>query len=154
MPYFIFLKYLRSLEEFRKNHHVKIPPKSPCANFQSLGKLKNSFSLLSARPTLRPTRPLAQPAPLAPLLSWAEATLADPSSSCVGGVFAEVRFPFWFASSELVASLSSLCQVGLGCQLRLPPPPVDHCRFFFASGNPTPPALQPRDARRGLHSRP
>jgi hypothetical protein len=41
MAYFIFLKYLRSLEEFRKNPHVKIPPKSPCANFQSLGKFKN-----------------------------------------------------------------------------------------------------------------
>jgi hypothetical protein len=39
--YFIFLKYLRSLEEFRKNSHVKIPPKSPCANFQSLGKFKD-----------------------------------------------------------------------------------------------------------------
>jgi hypothetical protein len=41
MAYFIFLKYLRSLEEFRTNPHVKIPPKSPCANFQSLGKFKN-----------------------------------------------------------------------------------------------------------------
>jgi hypothetical protein len=41
MAYFIFLKYLRSLEEFRKNPHVKIPPKSPCANFQSRGKFKN-----------------------------------------------------------------------------------------------------------------
>jgi hypothetical protein len=41
MAYFIFLKYLRSLEEFRKNPHVKIPPKSPDANFQSLGKFKN-----------------------------------------------------------------------------------------------------------------
>jgi hypothetical protein len=41
MAYFIFLKYLRSLEEFRKSPHVKIPPKSPCANFQSLGKFKN-----------------------------------------------------------------------------------------------------------------
>jgi hypothetical protein len=41
MGYFIFLKYLRSLEEFRKNPHVKIPPKSPSANFQSLGKFKN-----------------------------------------------------------------------------------------------------------------
>jgi hypothetical protein len=41
MSYFIFLKYLRSLEEFRKNPHVKILPKSPCANFQRLGKLKN-----------------------------------------------------------------------------------------------------------------
>jgi hypothetical protein len=41
MAYFILLKYLRSLEEFRKNPHVKIPPKSPCANFHSLGKFKN-----------------------------------------------------------------------------------------------------------------
>jgi hypothetical protein len=36
-----FLKYLRSLEEFRKNPHVKIPPKSLCANFHSLVKFKN-----------------------------------------------------------------------------------------------------------------
>jgi hypothetical protein len=41
MAYFIFLKYLDSLEDFRKNPHVKIPPKSPCANFQSLGIFKN-----------------------------------------------------------------------------------------------------------------
>jgi hypothetical protein len=34
---------LRSLEEFRKNPHVKIPPKSPSANFQSLGIFKNSI---------------------------------------------------------------------------------------------------------------
>jgi hypothetical protein len=42
-------------------------------------------------------------------------------SPCVGGVFAEVRFPFWFTPSELVASLSSLCRAGPGYQLRLPP---------------------------------
>jgi hypothetical protein len=41
MAYYIFLKSLRSLEEFRKNPHVKIPPKSPSTNFQSLDKLKN-----------------------------------------------------------------------------------------------------------------
>jgi hypothetical protein len=41
MAYYIFLKSLRSLEEFRKNPHIKIPPKSSCANFQSLGKFKN-----------------------------------------------------------------------------------------------------------------
>jgi hypothetical protein len=41
MAYYIFLKSLRSLDEFRKNPHVKIPPKSPCANFQSLGKFQN-----------------------------------------------------------------------------------------------------------------
>jgi hypothetical protein len=42
MTYFIFLKYLDSLEDFRKNSHVKIPPKSPCTNFQSLAKFQNS----------------------------------------------------------------------------------------------------------------
>jgi hypothetical protein len=36
-----FSKILEEPEEFRKNHHVKIPPKSPCVNFQSLGKFKN-----------------------------------------------------------------------------------------------------------------
>jgi hypothetical protein len=41
MAYYIFLKSLRSLEEFRKNPPVKIPPKSPSTNFQSLGKIKN-----------------------------------------------------------------------------------------------------------------
>jgi hypothetical protein len=56
MTYYIFLKSLTSIEEFRKNPHVKIPPKSPCANFQSLGKFKNPilirklFFLISARP--------------------------------------------------------------------------------------------------------
>jgi hypothetical protein len=41
MAYYIFLKSLRCLEEFRKNPHAKIPPKSPCANLQSLRKFKN-----------------------------------------------------------------------------------------------------------------
>jgi hypothetical protein len=32
---------LRILEEFRKNSHIKIPPKSPCANSQSPAKFQN-----------------------------------------------------------------------------------------------------------------
>jgi hypothetical protein len=62
MAYFIFLKSLRSLGEFRKNPHVKIPPKSPCANFQSLGIFKNQILFgkefspsLSAHPAFRPS---------------------------------------------------------------------------------------------------
>jgi hypothetical protein len=43
MAYFIFLKYLDSRDDFGKNPHVKIPPKSPCANFQSLGIFKISI---------------------------------------------------------------------------------------------------------------
>jgi hypothetical protein len=41
MSYYIFLKSLGSLEEFRKNPHIKIPPKSPCIDFQSIGIFKN-----------------------------------------------------------------------------------------------------------------
>jgi hypothetical protein len=43
MTYFIFLKYLISLEDFSKNPHIKIPPKSPTTNFQSLGIFKKQF---------------------------------------------------------------------------------------------------------------
>jgi hypothetical protein len=77
--------------------------------------------------------------PAAPLLSLAEATHAGPSSPRISGIFAEVRFPFWFTSSELVASLSSLCQVGPVCHLRLPPTPANCCRFF--SSPPATPRL-------------
>jgi hypothetical protein len=45
MAYFIFLKYLDSLEDFRKNPHVKIRPKSPPTNFQSLGLFKNQIAV-------------------------------------------------------------------------------------------------------------
>jgi hypothetical protein len=84
MPYFIFIKYLRSLEEFRKNPHVKIPPKSPCANFQSHGKFKNlifnsKILFLRFRPgqpygplglwPSRPRWPLSSRGPKPPLLA-------------------------------------------------------------------------------------
>jgi hypothetical protein len=65
MAYYIFLKSWKSLEEFRKNPHLKIPPKSPSTNFQSLGTFKNPifirkefFSQNSAHP--------AQPRPCWP----------------------------------------------------------------------------------------
>jgi hypothetical protein len=137
MAYYIFLKSLRRLEEFRKNPHVKIRPKSPCANFQSLGEFRNP--ILNSKilfPCFRLGRPcgplgcLAQPAPLASLLSLAEFNLAGTTSPRVDGVFVEVCFPFWFAASEVAASLSSLYQVGPGCQIHLPPPSVDRCHFL------------------------
>jgi hypothetical protein len=66
MAYCIFLKSLRSPEEFSKNSHVKIPPKSPCANFQSLCIFKNPKKNLEIillrfwhiRPSLARTGPL------------------------------------------------------------------------------------------------
>jgi hypothetical protein len=73
MAYYIFLKSLRSLEEFRKNPHVKIPPKSSCANFQSFSKFKNAiFNSKIPFPYFRPGQPCgpldlwpSQPASLA-----------------------------------------------------------------------------------------
>jgi hypothetical protein len=88
-----FLKSLRSLEEFRKNPHVKIPPKSPSTNFQSLVNSKiqfliqKFFFLISARPTLQPIRPLSLASPLATPPLQAETVPASPSSPRVGRVF-------------------------------------------------------------------
>jgi hypothetical protein len=92
MAYCIFLKSLRILEEFRKNLCVKIPPKSPCVNFPSLGKFKNPIFIskrislqfqhsrpscpaglfgLSAQPVKRPAYQAGPPAvdPLPPPFS-------------------------------------------------------------------------------------
>jgi hypothetical protein len=63
MAYYIFLKSLRSLEEFRKNPHVKIPPKSHSTIFQSLAIIKNQ--ILFGKEFflhIRPNRPSDQPA--------------------------------------------------------------------------------------------
>jgi hypothetical protein len=70
---------LRSLEEFRKNPHVKIPPKFPCANFQSLGKFKNLSSSLPTRLPLPAHSAFAIVDP--PLLPQAETNFAGPSRS-------------------------------------------------------------------------
>jgi hypothetical protein len=63
MAYYIFLKTWRSLEEFRKNPHLKISPKSPSTNFQSLVIIKNQI-FIRKRFFLhfRPIRPSGQPA--------------------------------------------------------------------------------------------
>jgi hypothetical protein len=98
MASYIFLKSLGSLEEFRKNPHVKIPPKSPSTNFQSLCKLKNPIfnsEILflafdpadpAARSASGPASPPATPSP------QAEIVLAGPSSPRVSRVFAENTF--------------------------------------------------------------
>jgi hypothetical protein len=67
MAYYIFLKSLKILEEFRKNPHIKIPPKSPCINLQSLGKFKiaifipNRISLQFLAQSAQPPRWPIQP---------------------------------------------------------------------------------------------
>jgi hypothetical protein len=67
MAYFIFLTSMRSLQEFRKNPHIKIPPKSPCTNFQSFGEFKNPifYSKKIFSSDFSPVGPATPPACLA-----------------------------------------------------------------------------------------
>jgi hypothetical protein len=93
MAYYIFLKSFRSLEEFRENPHVKIPPKSTSTNFQSLDKFKNpifnseilflafGMAIPAARSASGPASPPTAPSP------QAETVPASPSSPRVGRVF-------------------------------------------------------------------
>jgi hypothetical protein len=161
MTYYIFLKSLRSLEEFRKNPHVKIPPKSPCANFQSLGKFKNpmfnsEIPFLRFRPG-RPCGPLGRwpSRPRWPLSSHGPNSTLPAQLACVsmaylrkyvfpfGSRLLNCRLPLVSLSSGPGLSVSSSSPAGRS----LPHPLV-------ASSHPTPPDLRPRDARRGLHSTP
>jgi hypothetical protein len=56
--------------------------------------IQKLFSLLSARPTPRPVRPLAQPAHQPCRFPQAETVPAGPSSPCIGRVFAGNTFSF------------------------------------------------------------
>jgi hypothetical protein len=117
MTYFIFLKYLDSLEDFRKNPHVKIPPKSPCANFQSLGIFKNLIFIRKGFfLKFRPIRPSpAHASLLRPAGRWIPTQPIWPNSF---GVFAERRISFDFALCDRDAfSFSRHCHVGPACQL-------------------------------------
>jgi hypothetical protein len=92
-----FLKSLGSVEEFRKNHHVKIPPKpllqisKALINSNPILIRKFLFFLIFGPPTRWPAWPLAQPAhrlhrPRRPNRP------AGPSSPRVGRVFAGNTF--------------------------------------------------------------
>jgi hypothetical protein len=147
MACYIFLKSLRSLEEFRKNPHVKIRPKSPSTNFQSLGKFKNPilirkflFFLIfgpadpAAHLASSPASPLAAPSP------QAEIVLAGPSSQRVGRVFAGNTFFFSvrvFPSQPSLPRLSVKQAPLVSCAF--PTTPVDPGRFL-----PSPPATPRR----------
>jgi hypothetical protein len=107
LAYYIFLKSLRSLEEFRKNPPVKIPPKSPSTYFQSLGKFKNPIfnsEILffldfgpadpAARLALGPASPPAAPSPQAKISRPAQPAHASVACS------QEIRFPLRFTPSQ------------------------------------------------------
>jgi hypothetical protein len=116
MSYYIFLKSLRSLEEFRKNPHVKIPPKSPSTIFQSLAIIKNQI-LFEKEFFLHfwPNRPSGQPAHPASQPSWPHHPPSFPQATraCSAhpglrghGVFAKSRLFFEFAQPATTPSPS------------------------------------------------
>jgi hypothetical protein len=149
MACYIFLKSLRSLEEFRKNPHVKIPPKSPSTNFQSLDKFKNPILIQKFLfPDFWPGRPRS---PLGLWPSQPTGRVVPAGRNRPGRPIQPARrsrlrgkYVFLFGSRlpEPVASPSSLCQAGLACQLCLPhragqPRPLSP----ITSGHPAPPDL-------------
>jgi hypothetical protein len=148
MSYFIFLKSLRSLEEFGKNPHVRIPPKSSCANFQSLAIFKNLIFIQKGiffgfRPSPTPrwhAPPRRPPAPRS--AHSAQAALAY----FLKGVFSStLRTPAEMHSLSHITTMwgppvSSIPFLTL----------VDHCRFSSSSpATPHRPA-SPSDAARAI----
>jgi hypothetical protein len=136
-----FLKSLRSLEEFRKNPHVKIPPKSPSTDFQSLDQFKNPILIQNFFSAFRPGRPrgplgLWPSRPTGRAIPAGRNRPAGPSSPRVGRVFASNTF-----SSSVHASPS------------WPPPP--HFSDKWAPAVISVPHLQPPElARAATDSRP
>jgi hypothetical protein len=126
VAYYIFLKSLKSLEEFRKNRHVKIPPKSPSTNFQSLGKFKNTIfnseilflAFGPADPMARsapgPASPPAAPSPQAEIVAVGHPARASVASSW------KICFPFWITPSR--ADYLSLVSLSTGPHLSDSPP--------------------------------
>jgi hypothetical protein len=107
MAYYIFLKSLRSLEEFRKNPHVKIPPKSPSTNFQSLDKFKNPILIWKfIFSDFQPGRPRGPPGLSAQPAHWPhrppQAESARPARPARASVASsrKIRFPFQITPSR------------------------------------------------------
>ncbi len=146
MAYYIFLKSLRSLQEFRKNPHVKIPPKSSSTIFQSLAKFKNpilirkSFyflSLLLAQPAcLSPTRPwpTGRPKPPGPPAHLLPSPQAGPSLSARASLAYSRKYVFLFETRlpSVPPSLSSLADMW-----------TPHVSPFFSTAPAATPAASP-----------
>jgi hypothetical protein len=113
---------LRSLEEFRKNPHVKIPPKSPCANFQSLGIFKN---LIFIRKGIffrfRPIRPSPR---------WSAMPRQPPAPSSAHSAQAALAYlpkDVFSLTLRTPAKTPSLSLTSLPCGARLSAPSPSSC---------------------------
>jgi hypothetical protein len=119
MAYYIFLKSLRSLEEFRKNHHVKIPPKSPSTNFPSLGKFKIQFLFeKNSSSEFSPLGPAGLPTP--PALACRTAQAIQPSPAQTAQPTRPLSRP---ARARLWRILQKMFSSSVHAFLSRPPPP-------------------------------
>jgi hypothetical protein len=163
MAYYIFLKSLRSPEEFRKNPHVKIPPKSPSAISQSLAIIKNqilfgkefSFIFSPIGPAAsRPARPLSPAGyrPL-PLFSRRPRTRARPIPAYAALAYlpkdissSSVRSPTMTPSPSVTAkrapTISSIFHLA----------PADPGHAAASLGHPAPPSLYLEMPTQGVNS--
>jgi hypothetical protein len=156
MAYFIFLKYMDSLEDFRKKPHVKIPPKSPCANFQSLGIFKNLI-FIQKRILLRfwPIRPRpARAGPLCPAGRQVHAQPIRPEQPwriCQKVYFLRLCA---FQQRRLLSLTTLPCGPRLSASSPSPCRPISVTSplILTASGHPAPPDLEHRDVNRSLYS--
>jgi hypothetical protein len=135
MAYYIFLKSLRSLEEFRKNPHTQIPPKSPSTNFQSLDIIKNQIFI---RKRIFPSllaHSAQRPADLFGLS--AHAATQPPFPSFGLSAHTATRPPFRHPAQLARPGESSPSSRRRAAELRSEPPP--HQAAMAAATSPTPP---------------
>jgi hypothetical protein len=121
MAYYIFLKSLRSLEGFRKNPHVKIPPKSSCANFQALVNskiqflIRKFFFLISARPPpllfLQPSHGPPPPSRSGPV--GQNLSIFHRYITCSFSLLVRFRYLSVFSTSKLVRFSLKICPIRL-----------------------------------------
>jgi hypothetical protein len=114
------------MSKFLLNLHLQISKALVNSKIQFL--IQKFFFLTFGPADLAAHLAFGPASPLASLPPQAKPALAGPPSPRVGRIFTGIRFPFWFAPSELAASPSSLCQAAPGCQLR-PPPPAARARL-------------------------
>jgi hypothetical protein len=139
----IFLESLRSIEEFKKilmskfllNLLLQISKAFINSKIQFL--IQKFFFLILARPTLRPTRPLAQPAHWPRRPRRPKPSLTGPSSLCVGHVFARNTSSLLIRAFQ--TSHLSLVSLTTGPQLSAPSP---------TSSRPSSPAPPPLPGHR------
>jgi hypothetical protein len=146
MAYYIFLKSLRSPEEFMKNPHIKIPPKSPPTNFQSLcifnkSKIYSEIILLRFRP-IRPSLACADPLHPAGHRARAQPTRPEqPWRICQ-------KAPLLQVCAVRQRRFLSLMSLPSGPRPSVPPPssrrltPIPLPPHLAASDHPAPPSLQ------------